>query len=320
VVVGRHVIYRGAGSSDAAERLLWACYEGSAARTSQNARVDRFRSGTLTFPVRDVPAAGEATGETVVLLHGFPQTSASWDALIPALTAAGYRVLAPDQRGYAPGALAGGRRQYRMSQLVSDVIALVDAADLDRVHVVGHDWGGAVAWAVAAEHPDRLLSMTSLSTPHPSAMLRSMLSSNQLLKSWYMLVFQLPWLPERLLDPKRPAGRKRLVGSLRSSGLSREEAQAAADALAVPGVTTGALNWYRGLPFSGTGVDKVTVPVLYVWSTGDQFLGPRAALLTERYVMGPYTFVEIEGSHWIQAEAAEPLLAHLRAHPAASPS
>jgi pimeloyl-ACP methyl ester carboxylesterase len=278
--------------------------------------VDRFRSGTLTFPVRDVPAAGEPTGETVVLLHGFPQTAASWDELIPELTAAGYRVLAPDQRGYAPGALAGGRRQYGMPKLVSDVIALIDAADSDRVHLVGHDWGGAVAWSVAAAHPERLLSLTSLSTPHPTAMLRSMLSSNQLLKSWYMLAFQLPWLPERLLDPSRPAGRKRLVGSMRSSGLSREEAHAAADALAVPGVTTGALNWYRGLPFSGTGPGNVTVPTLYVWGTGDQFLGPKAALLTERYVTGPYTYVEIDGSHWIQAAAAESLLVHLAAHAA----
>ena len=118
--------------------------------------MDRFRAGTLTFPVRDVTAERPAAGtvpETVILLHGFPQTSASWDALIPSLTAAGYRVLAPDQRGYAPGALAGGRRAYRMTELVSDVVALIDAADLERVHLVGHDWGGAVAWSVAAAAP-----------------------------------------------------------------------------------------------------------------------------------------------------------------------
>ena len=279
--------------------------------------MDRFRSGTLTFPVRDVPAAAltGAAPETVILLHGFPQTSASWDALIPALTTAGYRVLAPDQRGYAPGALAGGRRAYRMAELVSDVIALIDAADLERVHLVGHDWGGAVAWSVAATHPDRLLSMTSLSTPHPGAMVRSLLTSGQLAKSWYMLAFQLPWLPERLLDTRRPAGRKRLIGTLRSSGLPRDEAELAADAFAVPGVARGALNWYRGLPFSGKGPGKVSVRALYVWGRQDAFLGRKAAELTADYVTGNYTFVELDGGHWIQAEAAKPLLAHLSAVP-----
>jgi pimeloyl-ACP methyl ester carboxylesterase len=275
--------------------------------------VDRFRAGTLTFPVRDAPAATGSgdVPETVILLHGFPQTSASWDALIPSLTAAGYRVLAPDQRGYAPGALAGGRRAYRMTELVSDVVALIDAADLERVHLVGHDWGGAVAWSVAAAHPDRLLSMTSLSTPHPAAMARSLLTSGQLAKSWYMLAFQLPWLPERLLDTSRPAGRKRLLGTLRSSGLPREEAELAAAAFAVPGVARGALNWYRGLPFSGKGPGKVSVRTLYVWGRNDAFLGRKAAELTADYVTGPYTFLELEGGHWIQAEAAKPLLAHL---------
>ena len=278
--------------------------------------MDRFQAGTLTFPVRDIPAAGSAhPGETVILLHGFPQTAQSWDALIPSLTAAGYRVLAPDQRGYAPGALAGGRRAYRMAELVSDVIALIDAADLERVHLVGHDWGGAVAWSVASAHPERLLTVTSLSTPHPAAMVKSMTSSGQLAKSWYMLAFQLPWLPERFLDMSTPAGRKRLIGTLRKSGLPRSEAEQAADALVVPGVTTGALNWYRGLPFSGKGAGRVRVPTLYVWGKHDAFLGRKAAELTAQYVIGPYTFVELDGGHWIQAEAAQPLLAHLAENP-----
>ena len=202
-----------------------------------------------------------------------------------------------------------------MSELVSDVVALIDAADLERVHLVGHDWGGAVAWSVAAAHPERLQSVTSISTPHPAAMVKSLLSSGQLAKSWYMLAFQLPWLPEKLLDTSSPAGRKRLIGTLRKSGLSRPEAEQAADALAVPGVTTGALNWYRGLPFSGKGAGRVSVPALYVWGKNDAFLGRRAAELTAQYVTGPYTFLEIDGGHWIQAEAAQPLLAHLAAVP-----
>jgi pimeloyl-ACP methyl ester carboxylesterase len=285
----------------------------------QTAPVDHFRSGTLTFPVRDTPPAtpGEGAQETVILLHGFPQTSASWEGLTPVLTAAGYRVLAPDQRGYAPGALAKGRRAYRMSELVSDVIALIDAADQERVHLVGHDWGGGVAWGVAAAHPERLLSMTTLSTPHPGALVRSMVTSSQLAHSWYMLAIQLPWLPERLLDTSSPASRKRIFGGLRSTGLSEADALQSVETLAIPGVTTGALNWYRGLPFSGRGVGKVAdVPVLFVWGRDDPFLGRKAAELTAKFVSGPYTFVEIDGGHWIQQQAAKPLLAHLAAHPA----
>jgi pimeloyl-ACP methyl ester carboxylesterase len=225
--------------------------------------------------------------------------------------------LAPDQRGYAPGALAKGRRAYRSSELVSDVIALIDAADVERVHLVGHDWGGAVAWALATSHPERLLTVTSLSTPHPRAMLRAMVTGTQLRKSWYMLAFQLPWLPERGLDPSRPSGRVKLIATLRSSGLPLAEAELSADALAVPGVTTGALNWYRGLPFSvGSAANIASVPVLFVWGRHDPFLGRRAAELTASYVSAPYEFREIDAGHWLQLEAAEPLLAHLAAHPA----
>ena len=273
--------------------------------------MDHFRSGTLTFPLID---AGPVDGEPVVLLHGFPQAASSWDVLIPPLTEAGYRVLAPNQRGYAPGALPGGRRSYAMPQLVSDVIALLDAAGAERAHIVGHDWGGAVAWSLAAQAPERLRSLTVLSTPHPAAMLKALGTSDQGLKSLYFLFFQLPWLPEKLLDPRTPAGRKRLVGSLRGSGQDRAVAERDADAMAEPGVLTGALNWYRGLPFSGRAAGAISVPTLYVWGRGDKFLGRKAAELTADYVKGPFVFCELDGGHWIQGDVAGPLLAHLQAN------
>lgn len=271
--------------------------------------MDRFCSGTLTFPVKD-SGPGE-TGETVILLHGFPQTASSWDALTPALTQVGYRVLAPDQRGYAPGAMAKGRRAYRIPELVSDVIALIDAADLDQVHLVGHDWGAAVAWGVAAQAPERLASLTALAVPHPTAFTKALFTSSQFRRSWYMLFFQLPWLPERLLDPRRPAGRKRFIKGLLATGQRPEQAERDADALAIPGAMTGALNWYRALPFAGRPLGAVSVPTLYIWSRGDTALGRKGAELTANYVTGPYTFLEIDGSHWIQPDVADPLLAHL---------
>lgn len=250
----------------------------------------------------------------MVLLHGFPQAGSSWDELTPTLTAAGYRVLAPDQRGYASSALPKGRRAYRLPNLVADVEALLDAADVDQAHIVGHDWGGAVAWALAAKAPERVLSLSVLTTPHPAAMARSMVTSNQAAKSWYMLFFQLPWLPEKLLDPGKPASRKRFVQSLQTSGQDKASAERDADLMAEPGVLTGALNWYRAVPLSKP-TGPVDVPTLYVWANGDVALGRKAAELTARYVKGPYTFKEIASSHWVTADdITDLLLPHLAAN------
>ncbi len=274
--------------------------------------MDHFRNGALTFPLRD---SGPPDGEAVVLLHGFPQVGSSWEVLTPYLTGAGYRVLCPDQRGYARTALAQGRRAYRMSELSGDVVALLDAAGIERAHVVGHDWGAAAAWAVAADAPERLLSLTALSVPHPAAMIRAALTSTQALKSWYMLFFQLPWLPERLLGPRRPAGRRRLVRALVASGQERSAAERDATAMAQPGVFTGALNWYRGVPF-GRRPGRVTVPTLFVWGRRDAYIGRRAASLCGRYVDGPYEFRELPGGHWIAGDVYYPVLTHLAAHKA----
>lgn len=273
--------------------------------------MDSYRSGALTFPLID---AGPAGGKAVVLLHGFPQAGSSWDALIPSLTEAGYRVLAPDQRGYAPGALPKGRRNYAMPLLVGDVLALLDAAGLDKAHVVGHDWGGAVAWSLATKAPERLHSLTVLSTPHPAAMVKAVRSSDQGRRSWYFLAFQAPRIPEKLFSPASATGRKRLVGLLRGSGQDRVAAERDADVMAAPGVFTGALNWYRGLPFGGRLAGRITVPTLYLWGRNDKFLGRKAAKITADYVTGEYTFGELDGGHWIQGDVAEPLLAHLAAH------
>ena len=138
--------------------------------------MDRFRRGELVFDVRD---SGPADGPVVVMLQGFPQWNTVWDAVIPRLTARGYRCLAPNQRGYSPGARPGRRRDYRMPELVDDVGALIDASGADRVHLVGHDWGGFVAWSFAARYPHRLATLSSLSSPHPGALLQTMMTSRQ---------------------------------------------------------------------------------------------------------------------------------------------
>ncbi|MEZ5382416.1 MAG: alpha/beta fold hydrolase [Microthrixaceae bacterium] len=272
-----------------------------------------YRNDGLTFDVDD--SGGE--GEVVVLLHGFPQSRTSWAALTPHLVNAGYRVLAPDQRGYSPGARPRRRRDYAIGLLAGDVVALADAAGVDRFHVVGHDWGGGAAWALAERHPERLLTMTSLSTPHPLAMAASMVRSRQLLKSWYMLFFQLPWLPEATI--RSAAGGRRIRDAFVESGMAPDEADDRLDMLR-RGAARGALGWYRGLPFAGRSTGgKVQVPTLYVYSTGDVALGRMAADLTKNYVGGPYFYEVLDGvSHWIPDDAADLIAPTILNHLAAA--
>ncbi|MDQ1704679.1 MAG: hypothetical protein QOF18_1045 [Frankiaceae bacterium] len=274
--------------------------------------MQEFSRQDMAFDVKD---SGPADGDVVVLLHGYPENRTSWDAVTPLLTDQGLRVLAPDQRGYSPRARPRRRRDYRMTELVADVLALVDASGAERVHVVGHDWGGAVAWAFAASHPDRLHTVTSLTTPHPRAMAASMVRSTQLLHSWYMLFFQLPVLPELVVTS---GGGTRMRQALQRAGLPPEAVDRYVTPLQQPGAARAALNWYRGLPFSKPLRGKIQVPALYVYATGDAFLGRKAADLTGRYVAAPYRFEVLEGaSHWIPEEkpetVAQLLLEHIKA-------
>ena len=273
-----------------------------------------FQHDGLTFDYED--RGGD--GEPVVLLHGYPGSHRSWDRVAPALTSAGYRVVAPDQRGYSPGARPRGRRAYALDRAVGDLLALADTIGAARFHVVGHDWGGAVAWVAAANHADRLASVTSLTTPHSRALMRSMFTSTQGLRSVYMLFNQLPWLPEALVT-SRPGGLS-FVSTLVRTGLSKGRAEQYLEFLRA-GAAGPALNWYRALPFNRPGqAGDVSVPALYVYGTKDFALTRRAADLTAHHVKGPYHFVALEGaSHWIPEEHAEdvtPLIVdHLRSNP-----
>lgn len=251
-------------------------------------RVTRYGRAGLTFHVRD-----EGAGAAILLLHGFPQDAASYDRVVPALHAHGYRTLAPTMRGYSAAARARGRRRYSTAELSDDVLALADAAGLDRVHLVGHDWGAAAAWAVAGRHPDRVATLTALSTPHPAAFTASLIKGGQLRRSWYFLFFQLPWVPEAVIGG-------RVAEGLRSAGVPEAEATRYAAALAEPGALTAALNWYRGVPFSvRTPVPPVTVPTSYVWGSRDFALGRFAAEHTADHVRADYRFVELDAGHWL---------------------
>lgn len=271
-------------------------------------RRTRFAHAGLVFDVRD---EGPARGEPVVLLHGFPQDGGCWDDVVPRLHAEGLRTLAPDQRGYSPAARPSGRRHYRMSQLVADVLALLDDRGLARAHVVGHDWGGAVAWALAARYPARVRTVTVVSTPHPRAMAAA-LPGEQALASWYIGAFQLPLVPEVVLSRSLPA-------LLRRSGLPDAQVERYSGRMAEPGALRAGLDWYRGVPLSQVAVGAVEVPTTYVWGEKDPTLRRRAAELTERFIRAPYRFEVLDAGHWLPEtrpdDVASAVLA--RVHPIA---
>jgi pimeloyl-ACP methyl ester carboxylesterase len=272
--------------------------------------VDSFRRNGLTFDVVD---GGPQDGEPVVLLHGFPQDSSAWNHVSPALHQAGLRTLAPDQRGYSPMARPRGRRHYTLRETTADVLALLDAAGLRKAHVVGHDWGGFVGWALAAWHPDRVHTLTAISVPHPAAMAKAMVTSDQALRSSYVGLFQLPLLPEQLL---LLGGGNPLRRMLRRSGLSHQAATHYVGRMREPGALSAALGWYRALPWSSPNpVGTVRVPTLHIWSTGDPSLGRTCTEATRQYVDAPYRLEVLDDvTHWIPELAADRVAELVTAH------
>lgn len=269
-------------------------------------RIDSLLHDGLAFGVID---SGPEDGEPVVLLHGFPERATSWDLVSPLLHDAGLRTYALDQRGYSPGARPRGRRSYALPRLVGDVRALVERIG-GSAHVVGHDWGGGVAWALAGRHPEVVRTLTSASTPHPGALLAAMVRSDQLRDSWYMGLFQLPWLPEWLIGH----GGERFDTMLRKGGMSEADVARFHREILDEGALTGGLNWYRAMPFAppGWGRLRITVPTTYVWSDKDVALGRWAAEHTADWVDADYRFVELSGvSHWIPRRAPEALAAEV---------
>jgi pimeloyl-ACP methyl ester carboxylesterase len=237
--------------------------------------------------------AGE--GPTVMLLHGFPENWWSWRHQVPALAAAGFRVIAPDLRGYGETAKNG---PYDLDTVVNDVCNLVVALGGEkRVRVVGHDWGGAAAWHLASKRPEFCDRLAVLNCPHPVLMRERLLtrpSWSQLKKSWYMFFFQLPWLPEYVLT--RDGGAE-VVKQLRGNALDRrnfgeDELKPFRDAVQRPGAANAMVGWYRsairqGLlsPFSTPRYPAITVDTLLIWGKDDSALGFDDVVPgTERYV------------------------------------
>jgi pimeloyl-ACP methyl ester carboxylesterase len=270
----------------------------------------RIGARGLTF---DVHAGGPPDGEPVLLLHGFPQHSGEWDAVRPALHAAGLRSYALDQRGYSPGARPVAVEDYRMTECVADALAVLDALGVDAAHVVGHDWGALVAWHLAAGHPDRVRTLTAVSVPHPAAMAHALATDpEQRERSAYIALFRRVDTAERVLLDDAAARLRQLF-----TGLAPVQVEAYVGPMLAPGALTAALNWYRALSTVGfPTAEPVAVPTTFVWSDGDVAIGRTAAAACAGRVTGDYRFVALPGvSHWIPDEApaalAEAILARV---------
>ena len=261
--------------------------------------------GPLSFAVLD---EGTGDGPPVLLLHGFPDSHALWRSQTAALVAAGHRVIAPDLRGFGDSAKPAGVDNYGLLSIVGDVMGILDALDVPKAHVVGHDWGAALAWAIAAFVPDRVERLAALSVGHPTAFGNVGFAQRE--KSWYMLLFQFEGIAEEWLSANDFA-------NLRAWSAHPDIDRAVAD-LSRPGALTAALNWYRANVHPRTliepalAIPPVQVPTMGVWSSGDFALVESGMTASAEHVTGPWRYERIEGAgHWMQLDAADEVSALL---------
>lgn len=257
-----------------------------------------------------VVRAGPADGPPLILLHGFPEFWYGWRHQIPALAAAGYRIWAPDQRGYNLSDKPRPIAAYNLDVLAADVVALIRATGRDRVYLVGHDWGAAVAWWVAVKHPELLRRLVILNVPHPIVMARHVRqSAEQLARSWYILFFQIPWLPELLF---RAAGYRfgleMLQASSRPDTFADHDLQHYLRAWSRPRALTSMINWYRATRQTRTErlpSLRVTTPTLIIWGAQDvalsRPLAPKSLAMCDN---GRLVVLE-DATHWVQHDEPE---------------
>ena len=255
-------------------------------------------------------AAGPVDGPLLLLLHGFPETSHCWNRHLLPLATAGFRVVAPDQRGIGLSSKPEGIAAYRIDHLAADIVAIVRALGRERAQVVGHDWGGAVTWYLAEHHADVVERVAIIDVPHGGTFERYLRSHpSQMLKSWYMAFFQLPRLPEALLranDFRRLA--RAIVATSRPGAFTPEDLAIYRQAWRQPGALTGMLNWYRALrlkPPAPRGSGRIAIPVRLMWGDRDQALESAMAEASIARCDAGEVFHFPDATHWLPREEPE---------------
>ena len=241
-------------------------------------------------------------GEAVILLHGFPETSRMYYDLIPVLVSEGFKVVAPDQRGYSPSARPSKISDYSIDKLSQDVIDIADAFQFEKFHLIGHDWGSAVGWVTVAFHSDRVISWTALSVPHLDAFFEAMNNNpEQQRKSQYIKFFKKPILPEFYFSI---FGYKYLKDIWRKS--SKEEIEKYLEVFKQKGALKASLNWYRAnMKNDDKSIGDIAVPTLIIYGLKDMAIGEKSVDESEKYLKGEYKIEKLESGHWLIQESFE---------------
>lgn len=282
------------------------------------------KNSQVQIEIKDLPANGmtfrcrvcglENTGEPVILLHGFPETSHMWEGVLISLASQGYRCLAPDQRGYSPGARPKDIAHYQIKEIASDVIALADAVGFQKFHLVGHDWGSGCGWTVVQLYSDRVNSWSALSIPHMAAFdTAKKTDPDQKKRSWYMDLFQLPIIPEVLFGFA-------VAGNPPSLWKSTDEE--VADYLTVFRKFDGrkaTINWYRANKNIPIQYGDVFLPTLLIWGNQDIAIGHAGVEMTKQFMQGEYSLIELDAGHTLVQQQFErvnqEILNHIQRHP-----
>jgi pimeloyl-ACP methyl ester carboxylesterase len=281
--------------------------------------------GESQIEIRDLQANGmtfrcrvcglENSGEPVILLHGFPETSHMWEKILISLASRGYRCLAPDQRGYSPGARPTDIKSYRIDAIASDAIALANAVGFQKFHLVAHDWGAGCGWTIVQIYPERVNSWTALSIPHMAAFEWAKKNDkDQRDKSWYMSFFQIPLVPEVLLGFA--------VGGKRPSLWQFSSEAEVADYLTVFGEFAGrkaTIDWYRANKELPVQYGDVSLPTVLIWGNKDIAIGRAGIERTKQYMKGDYSLIELDAGHTLVQEQFErvdrEILNHIQRYP-----
>lgn len=257
-----------------------------------------------------VVQAGPKSGPPVILLHGFPEFWRGWIKQLPALVEAGCRVIIPDQRGYNLSDKPHSVKAYKIRELVNDVVGLINTLNYEKVNLVGHDWGAIVAWMTAIWHPDHIHRLGILNAPHPAVMRRFLMRDlEQMRRSWYVMLFQLPWIPEAGMRRDNWRGAElALRGSGRIHTFTKEDIAKYKEAWSQPGAMTSMINWYRAVVRDRSWISKdmrIKVPTLMMWGMKDFALSHRMARPSMDYVDEGNLILFPEATHWVQHDAAE---------------
>ncbi len=257
-----------------------------------------------------VVLAGPKDGPPLVLLHGFPEYWGGWRKNIPALVAAGFRVIVPDQRGYNLSEAPGDVRAYRLDELSKDIIGILDHFGIQQTFLVGHDWGAAVAWVMALQYPERIQKLGILNVPHPIATVKVIRKSpKQMLKSWYIGFFQIPWLADWLMSLNNFSGAINLLRASSKAGtFSEAELDEYRKAYANAGGLTGMINWYRAMLRFRPSIPRdvrIKVPVLILWGKQDLALSYEMAEQSLRYCQDGRLVAFDDATHWVQHDELE---------------